>query len=47
MEKELPNGEVQRVTNNTDFEFDPSFSPDGQTLIYVTWNDEQMGAIEK
>ncbi|MBK8328137.1 MAG: PD40 domain-containing protein [Bacteroidetes bacterium] len=45
--KELPNGEVQRVTNNTDFEFDPSFSPDGQTLIYVTWNDEQMGAIEK
>ncbi|HQW45651.1 MAG TPA: amidohydrolase, partial [Chitinophagaceae bacterium] len=42
--KELPNGEVQRVTNNTDFEFDPSFSPDGQTLIYVTWNDEQMGA---
>lgn len=45
--KELPNGEPQRVTSNTDFEFDPNFSPDGNTLVFVSWNDESMGSIQK
>ncbi|MDX1591116.1 MAG: amidohydrolase, partial [Balneolaceae bacterium] len=30
--KELPNGTPQRLTNETNFEFEPSFSPDGNTL---------------
>ncbi|MDO1450036.1 amidohydrolase family protein [Rhodocytophaga aerolata] len=45
--KELPNGTPVRLTNATDFEFEPSFSPKGDELVYVTWNDEQSGAIYK
>lgn len=43
--KTLPNGKPQRLTKGTDFEFEPSFSSDGAHLLYVTWNDEEMGAI--
>lgn len=42
---DLPNGKPQRLTSSTDFEFEPSFSPDGSQLAYVTWNDEDMGSI--
>ena len=45
--KNLPDGNPKRLTNGTDFEFEPSFSPDGKSIIYVTWNDEQKGAIWK
>lgn len=45
--KELPNGTPQRITANTDFEFDPSFSADGSTLLFTTWNDTSMGSIQK
>lgn len=45
--KELPAGKPQRVTNGPDFEFEPSFSADGKTLLYTTWNDEIAGAIWK
>ncbi|MCO4294721.1 amidohydrolase family protein [Solitalea sp. MAHUQ-68] len=43
--KELPNGKPQRITKATDFEFDPSFSPDGNALVYISWNDESKGSI--
>jgi len=43
--KRLPNGKPQRISTSTDFEFEPAFAPDGKKLIYVSWNDEQMGAI--
>lgn len=43
--KELPNGTPQRLTNGSDFEFEPAFSPDGRKLAYVTWSDENMGAV--
>jgi len=45
--KELPNGTPERLTNGTDLEFEPCFSPDGKDLIYVTWSDENSGAIMK
>ena len=45
--KELPNGKPQRLTNSTDFEFEPTFSPNGTEIIYVTWNDVDKGAIYK
>lgn len=45
--KELPNGRPERVTRGTDFEFEPDFSPDGKYLIYVSWNDEDKGSINK
>jgi Tol biopolymer transport system component len=43
--KSLPDGKPVRLTNGSDFEFEPSFSADGSKLVYVTWNDEQTGAI--
>jgi imidazolonepropionase-like amidohydrolase len=41
----LPDGTPKRVTNSDDFEFEPSFSPDGKSIVYVSWSDEDMGAI--
>lgn len=43
--KKLPDGTPVRLTSDTDFEFEPAFSPDGKTLVYVTWNDEELGSI--
>lgn len=43
--KDLPNGQPKRLTKDIDLEFEPSFSPDGSKIVYVTWNDEKMGAI--
>ncbi|MCD8739395.1 amidohydrolase family protein [Mucilaginibacter roseus] len=45
--KELPNGKPQRITNTADLEYEPSFSPDGKTLVYVSWTDELKGGINK
>lgn len=45
--KELPNGKPERITDGQDFEFEPSFSPDGKTLLFTSWNDETAGAIMK
>src|SRR5690606_14008824 len=44
--KTLPDGQPQRLTNSSDFEFDPAFSPDGRSVVYVTWSDENMGQIK-
>ncbi len=27
------------------FQFEPAFSPDGKTIAFVTWDDEDMGAV--
>lgn len=43
--KTLPDKEPVRLTNGTDFEFEPAFSPDGRLLAYVSWSDETMGAL--
>lgn len=43
--KSLPNGTPKRLTKESDFEFEPSFSPDGKLLTYVSWSDENMGAL--
>ncbi|RZA01785.1 MAG: hypothetical protein EOO68_10120 [Moraxellaceae bacterium] len=45
--KSLPDGKPERITTGTDFEFEPSFSPDGKSILYTTWNDTAMGAIFK
>lgn len=45
--KDLPSGSPVRLTNTPAFEFEPSFSPNGAEIVYVTWDDEQMGAIYK
>ena len=43
--KELPDGTPKRITTLTDFEAEPSFSADGKSILFVTWNDENLGAI--
>src|SRR5699024_84590 len=45
--KKLPEGEPERLTDSQVFEFEPSFSPDGSELLYVTWSDTAMGSIKK
>ncbi|NNM17743.1 MAG: amidohydrolase family protein [Croceitalea sp.] len=45
--KKLPNGKPQRLTKMTDLEAEPAFSPDGKEIVFVTWNDEQLGSIYK
>jgi imidazolonepropionase-like amidohydrolase/Tol biopolymer transport system component len=45
--KALPNGTPTRLTAGKDLEFEPSFSNDGKYLLYVTWNDDEMGAIRR
>ena len=41
----FPDGKPKRLTSGNDLEFEPTFSPDGKTISYVTWNDEEKGAI--
>ena len=43
--KELPNGKPKRLTSGKDFEAEPSFSPDGEKIVFVTWNDLNKGTI--
>jgi len=43
--KEMPKGTPKRITDLTDFEAEPSFSPDGKFIVFVTWNDANLGAI--
>lgn len=44
--KALPNGTPERLTDEKNFEFEPTFSHDGNTLAYVTWSDTELGAIK-
>ncbi|KZS38683.1 amidohydrolase [Aquimarina aggregata] len=46
--KTLPKGKPQRLTNQSKyFEFEPSFSNDGRHIVFVTWNDEELGSVSK
>lgn len=45
--QDLPKGKPVRLTTGVDFEFEPSFSPDGKTIVYTTWNDTAMGRLMK
>jgi imidazolonepropionase-like amidohydrolase/Tol biopolymer transport system component len=41
----LPSGEPKRLTSDNKLEFYPSFSRDGQWIVYVTWTDADMGRV--
>lgn len=44
--KQLPDGEPERITNDGErFEYDPDFSPDGERIVYTTWDDEELSVI--
>ncbi len=37
----------KKLTNSNDIEAEPSFSPDGKNIVFVSWNDESLGAVKK
>ncbi len=45
--KDLPNGKPIRISTGNEFEFEPEFSPDGKSLVYVSWSDDTRGSIMK
>jgi imidazolonepropionase-like amidohydrolase/Tol biopolymer transport system component len=46
--KNLPEGTPTRLTNDAkNLEFEPCFSPDGSTLVFVTWSDTGSGGLKK
>jgi imidazolonepropionase-like amidohydrolase/Tol biopolymer transport system component len=42
---DLPNGKPRRLTKSSAGEFDPTWSPDGRFIAYVTWSDESGGEV--
>ena len=45
--KKLPDGKPKRLTDEDVLEYEPVFSPDGKSIVYVTWDDEKKGAIKR
>jgi imidazolonepropionase-like amidohydrolase/Tol biopolymer transport system component len=44
--RDLPNGTPRRLTRQEDHvELFPSFSRDGRSIVYTTWDDEKTGTI--
>ncbi|MCP1726773.1 imidazolonepropionase-like amidohydrolase/Tol biopolymer transport system component [Natronospira proteinivora] len=44
--RNLPDGEPERLTRQDDhFEFYPTYSRDGRHIAYVSWSDEDLGAV--
>lgn len=43
---DLPTGKPKRLTGqNEHFEYFPSWSPDGKTIVYTSWHDKELGAV--
>ncbi|TQV88411.1 amidohydrolase family protein [Aliikangiella coralliicola] len=46
--QKLPKGKPKRLTRSkNEFEFYPSFSADGDWVVFTTWNDQRQGAVKK
>ncbi|EAU61689.1 conserved hypothetical protein, partial [Stigmatella aurantiaca DW4/3-1] len=44
--RELPDGLPRRLTKQTEhFEMHPSFSRDGKSIVYTTWDDDKLGTV--
>jgi Tol biopolymer transport system component/imidazolonepropionase-like amidohydrolase len=44
--KDLKSGSHKRLTRqDSHFEYWPSFSPDGKQVVYVSWDDQDLGAV--
>jgi len=42
---DLPDGVPRRLTGSDEGEFQPSWSPDGRSIIYATWKDMEGGNV--
>ena len=47
--KNLPDGEPKRLTRDSGdhFEYDPSWSRDGRSITFITWDDEELAHVHK
>jgi Tol biopolymer transport system component len=44
--RDLPTGTARRLTRQNDhFELYPSWSRDGRSIVYTTWDDQELGSI--
>jgi Tol biopolymer transport system component/imidazolonepropionase-like amidohydrolase len=43
--KELPAGEPRRLTTDDRIEVFPQFSPDGRSVVFTTWDDDEGGDV--
>lgn len=44
--RDLPTGQARRLTRQDDhFELYPSWSRDGRSIVYATWNDGELGTV--
>lgn len=44
--KDLESGKQRRLTKQTDhYEFYPVISPNGRSVLYTTWNDQDFGSV--
>jgi len=44
--KRLPNGKPKRLTKQkSQFELNPNFSRDGKKIVYVSWDDKNLGQV--
>ncbi len=44
--KRLPGGTPERLTDSSAFEAEPVFSPDGNSIAYVEWDDERGSTLK-
>ncbi|MFO0982832.1 MAG: amidohydrolase family protein [Planctomycetota bacterium] len=44
-QKDMPQGDAQRLTSDANLEFMPQLSSDGRSLVYVTWHDRDFGSV--
>ncbi len=47
--KSLPDGEPKRLTRDDEdhFEYDPSWSRDGKSIAFVSWDDDELASIHR
>lgn len=47
--KDLPGGEAQRLTRDSDdhFEYDPTWSRDGKAVAFISWDDEKLASVRR
>ncbi len=44
--RDVAGGDIKRLTGqNEHFEYYPSFSRDGRSIAYVSWDDQELGAV--